>query len=618
MATAFFPDGRTLSGAGPDTVARLERLLLSYGPAALRAFAHGLGLLEHSTWMRHRARFSDLSRDERERVLQCWLAGNILQRSLMMTLGLALKHAHFDDPAFFRRFGCLYDRSARQEPARWMQQVHDGADLGDGDLECDVVVVGTGAGGAVAASVLAEAGLAVVMVEEGRYFTREHFTGRAGDALTRLYRTTAQMLALGNAAVLVPTGRTVGGTTTINSGTCFRTPDRVLEHWHDELGLEDFSPSRMAPHFEQVEAVLGVAEAKPEHLGGAARIVARGCDKLGWSHHALRRNAPDCDGQGVCVFGCPSGAKRSTNVSYVPLALEHAAMLVTGVRAERVLVDGGRATGIEMRVVASQRLVRVRSRAVVLACGALLTPALLLRQGLLRANRHLGRHLTIHPTVAATGMFDEELRSFEGIPQGWCVDEFAREGILLEGGTPSIDAAASVFNLAGRELMDVMEQYDRTATFGAMVCERNGAGRVRVLPGGRTIIQYWIDDELRCRMQKALVCIGQILFAAGASRVFPTIASPAQLRSPADLSAFSRSRTRARDFLATAYHPLGTCRIGTAPDNSVLAPDHQVHGLPGLYVCDGSAVPTSPEVNPQITIMAMATRAAGHLASRLS
>jgi len=617
LATAFFPQGHVLAGAGPATVERLQSLLLSYGPGALRAFVAGLRLLEISTLPGHRTRFSRLPPHDRERVLQRWLNGNPLQRTLLMTLGLMLKHVQFDDPEVFRTFGCVYDRSAKQEPARWMQQVTRGEDLAGDDIECDVVVVGTGAGGAVTASVLAEAGLAVVMVEEGEFFTREHFTGRARDAMTRLYRTTGEMLALGNAAVLIPTGKTVGGTTTINSGTCFRAPDRVLDHWHHELGLEDFAPSQMAPYFEKVEAVLGVAEAKAQHLGGAARVVARGAERLGWSHHALRRNAPDCDGQGVCVFGCPSGAKRSTNVSYVPRALQHAAMLITGVRAERVMLEGGRAAGIEMSVGAASRRVRVRSRAVVLACGALLTPAFLLRQGLLRGNAHLGRHLTIHPTVAATGMFDEELRSFEGIPQGYCVDEFGDEGILLEGGTASIDAAASVFNLAGHELMDVMEHYDHAATFGAMVCEREGPGRVRVLPGGRTFVQYWIDDELRRRMQTALVRIGEILFAAGASRVYPTIAGRPPFDSLQDLRAFAQTPTRARNFLLTAYHPLGTCRIGASPASSVLDPHHQAHGLPGLYVCDASALPGSPEVNPQITIMAMATRAAENLASHL-
>jgi choline dehydrogenase-like flavoprotein len=618
FAEALLPEGRILPGAGAATIERLEELLGRAGGGTLRGYGALLDTLEYSTVLRNGGRFSRLSRDERQAALERATAGPWLRRLRLLALGLPLKTAHFDDPEVFRRAGCVYDRSGRPEPARWMRQVRRAAELHEDDLECDVVIVGTGAGGAVVAKELAEAGLAVVMIEEGEYVTREHFTGRARDSMQRLYRGPAETVSIGNALVVIPLGRSVGGSTTINSGTCFRPPDRVLERWRRELGLSELAPERMAPYFEKVEAVLRVTEAKPEYLGGAARVVARGCDRLGWSHHALRRNAPECDGQGVCVFGCPTDAKRSTNISYVPLALERAALLLTGMKAERVLVDGERAAGVEGRAVGTDRRVRIHARAVVLACGALLTPLFLLRQGLLGASRALGRHLTVHPAIGATALFDEDISGHKAIPQGYCVDEFQREGILMEGSSASFDAAASMFNLVGRELVDVIERYDRVACFGAMVCEHDGPGRVRLLPGGRSLTQYWVTEDVRRRMHLAMVRLGRIFFAAGARRVFPAMQGIKEFRCERELDDFAAALPRPRDFMLTAYHPLGTCRIGHDPRSSVVSLDHEAHGLPGLFICDGSVVPTSPTVNPQITIMAMATRAAERIAARIA
>ena len=198
------------------------------------------------------------------------------------------------------------------------------------------------------------------------------------------------------------------------------------------------------------------------------------------------------------------------------------------------------------------------------------------------------------------------------------MDEFQREGILLEGGSIPFDMGATLFNLVGSELIEVMESYERIASFGVMVSEHRGGGRVRCLPGGRLLVQYCVKKEVLAKLQRGIAQVGRIFFAAGASRVFPPARGVRELRSTADLERFEGLELRARDLMLSAYHPLGTCRIGPDPRNSVLDPEHRAHELPGLYVCDGSAVPTSPMVNPQVTIMAMATRAAERIASRLS
>jgi choline dehydrogenase-like flavoprotein len=604
FAEALLPAGRHFTGAGAASIERLERNLARLGSGALRRYATLLDALEHATLVRHRARFSRLPLGQRGALLESSLEGSFLRRSLVSALALPLQIAHFDAPEFFDQIGCVHRHSAAAEPARWMSRVLRAEQLGEEEILCDVAVVGTGAGGAVVAKELAEAGHAVVMLEEGEYRSRGDFTGRPADALGTLYRPDPSY-CIGNAMIPIPLGRSVGGTTTINSGTCLRTPDSVLKRWRQELGLEEFTPEHMRPYFERVERELRVAEAKAEYLGGVARVVARGCEALGWSHRALPRNAPDCDGQGVCCFGCPTDAKRSTNLSYVPLALEHSALLITGLRAERLLLEGGRAVGVEARAATGGRRLRIRASRVVLACGALLTPVFLQRQGLLRRSKQLGRNLSIHPAAAMAALFDERIRAFQAIPQGYCVDEFQGEGILLEGGSLPLDLGATLFQLVGEELIKVMERYERIASFGVMVSER-----VRCLPGGRVLVLYWLRDEVLAKLQEGISQIGRIFLAAGARRLFPPARGIKELRSPEDLERFEHSKLRARDLVLSAYHPLGTCRIGPDPRSSVLDPEHRAHELPGLYVCDGSAVPSSPMVNPQVTIMAMATRAA--------
>jgi len=407
----------------------------------------------------------------------------------------------------------------------------------------------------------------------------------------------------------------VGGTTTINSGTCFRAPARIFDAWRAEYGLTDVSADSMAPHYARVEEVMGVDFAQEKYLGGVGRVIARGADKLGWSHRPLRRNAPECDGQGVCCFGCPTDAKRSTNVSYVPLALKAGAQLFTGARAERVVVDRGRATGVDVR--AGDQRFTVRARAVVVACGSLLTPLLLEKSGIGVASGQLGRNLSIHPALAALAVYDEIIDGANAIPQGYSIEEFHDEGLLFEGAFAPLEVGAASFPLIGRPLVDLLEDYRRLACFGFMI-EDTSRGRVRPGPGGKPLITYWLNDHDVARLKRGIELLSRVFFAGGAHRVIPMVNGFDELRGPGDLEKLRRAKLNARDFELTAYHPLGTARMGSDPKRSVIGPDHQLHDTRGVYVTDGSALPSSPAVNPQMTIMALATRAAGHIDRALS
>ncbi len=618
LAGAAMPAGRIFPAAGDAAVTRLEEFLAPMPPFYARGYKALLLGLDGAALLRHGRSFLSLDDEERAALLEGWRTGDFARRTALRVLVAPLKAAHYNDPAFYRALGCVYEvktPSQVEQPRFMRDRVLTPGDVAGETLECDVVVIGTGAGGAVVGRELAERGVAVVFLEEGDWYGRQDFNGRPVDMQKKMFRDMGATFTYGNCNIPIPMGRTVGGSTTINSGTCYRVPERVLRSWREGHGLADFSSETLDPYYSRVEQVLGVSEAKWAHLGGVARMIARGCDALGYKHKPLRRNAPDCDGQGVCCFGCPTDAKRSTNVSYMPLALRAGATLVKGVRAEKVLVEGGRAVGVVARAGAGE--VTVRARAVVVACGALLTPVFLSGQGLANGSGQLGRNLSIHPATAVFALFDEQLNGDRAIPQGYSIEEFHEEGILFEGAFAPLEVGAASLTQIGRRFTDVMEAFDRIACFGYMI-EDSSRGRVRRSPSGKPLITYFLNDHDVARMKRGAEILSRVYLAAGAREVLPEVNGWDVLRNEADLARFRRAKVHARDFQMSAYHPLGTARMGVDPKKSVVGPDHQAHDVPGLYVVDGSAVPSSLAVNPQLTIMALATRAAEKLAARLS
>jgi hypothetical protein len=611
VAAAALPGGEVFPRAGAWSAAKLDGFLATL-PGGVRAmFRSVLWAIELNALAAERRSFTKLTPPLQARMLESWHKGDAARRVALRALLTPLKIAHFNDPAVYGELGCAF-RADEKQPARVTRGVTSAKELAGETLTCDVVVVGTGAGGAVVAAELTRKGFAVILLEEGELVTREAFTGHSLSLQKKLYRDMGATFAVGNTAFMVPVGKAVGGSTTINSGTCFRAPERVLRRWAQE-GLTALGPDELRPYYERVEDVLEVAPAKDKHLGGIAKVIARGSDKLGWRHGALLRNAPDCEGAGTCVFGCPTDAKRSTNVSYVPMALKGGAQLVTGAKVDKILVEGNRAVGLRAGDLT------VKARAVVLACGALLTPVLLEENGIGTRSGQLGRNLSLHPAAGVGALFDEAIRGWDAIPQGYAIYEFVDEGLLFEGAFMPPDLGAASLPFFGKRLVEVIERYDRFACFGFMI-EDHSRGRVRPGPaalGGRPIITYVVGDEDVAKLKRGVEILARCYFAAGAKAVFPMVAGFDELRSESDLARFRAAKLSARDFELTAYHPLGTCRMGVDPKTSVIGPDHEVHGCDGLYVTDGAAVPSSLGVNPQVTIMALATRAADRIASRL-
>jgi len=617
FAGAVLPAGQLLPAAGAEATRRAAALVASLPAAAQTGFGLLLKALDVQALLSHRRRFARLSLSQRVSVLEALDAAEATHLPLRALLA-PIKLGYFDDRAVFEKLGCRYvvEPPRALEPARWRSQQVDASTLPDGEaLECDVVIVGTGAGGAPLAHALAKRGHAVLLLEEGGAFTRQDFTGRAVDMMKKLYRQSGVTVAFGNTAIPIPLGRGVGGTTLINSGTCFRVPAAVLAQWR-RAGLTDFTEAGLGQHYDAVERFLEVAPSSKAALGKPAELIAKGCDALGYSHHALRRNAPGCDGQGLCCFGCPTDAKRSMNVSYVPAALDAGAQLLTGFKVERVLRERGAAVGVTGVATGTLKPLTVRAQVVVLACGALMTPVLMEQSGLGATSGQLGRNLSIHPASAAIGLFDESINSSRTVPQGYAIDAFASEGLYFEGGTTPLDLTAVSLAGFGPSYTALMEQFDRTFGFGFMVKDTS-RGRVTAGRDGAPRITYWLNEADRAQLQRAFGVLARVYFAAGAREVRAPVRGHERLQSLADVERLERAAVPARHMDLTAYHPLGTARMGVDPLQSVVDGTHEAHDVTNLFICDGAAVPSSLGVNPQLTIMAMSLRAARFVDQRL-
>jgi choline dehydrogenase-like flavoprotein len=468
-------------------------------------------------------------------------------------------------------------------------------------IETDFCVVGAGGGGAVVAAELAEAGARVVLLEQGPGHDPDGFTARPPEMLAKLYRDAGQTTTIGSPPILLPLGRGIGGTTLVNSGTCFRTPEHVLARWRKEFGLE-LEGAAIETCFERVERSLSVGEVTPELAGENAAVARRGAERLGWSHGYLRRNARGCVGSGVCVFGCPTSAKQHTGITYVPRAMRAGAELIVGADVRELSIERSRVRGVVARLADGERL-EVRAGETILACGAIHTPLLLSRCSAADASGQLGRNLSLHPATAAFALMEQEVNMARGVPQSFYVDEFAQEGVMFEtvAGPPAY--AAMALPLQGVEHTRAMARYPRLAQLGLMVSD-SSRGSVHAL-GRRPVIRYSLCEADLERVRRGLARIEQLLRAAGASEVY--------LPLPRGVAP---GTARRGDLRLMAFHPLGTARADARASRGVVNGELAVHGLQGLHVADGSVVPSSLGVNPQITIMALATRLAFHLLGR--
>lgn len=510
--------------------------------------------------------------------------------------------------------------------------VTEGAMLADGrSVRADVCVIGTGAGGGVAAARLAEAGLDVVVLEEGGYWTAADFTEDEGVMTSRLYADGGAR-ATDDLAITLLQGRSVGGGTTVNWMIMLRPAESVMAEWAREHGAEALSASALLPALARVEEEVHARLVPDDAHNPQNRVILDGAAALGWAARPAAINARGCVRAGLCGLGCRYGAKQSTLVTYVPRALAAGARLFSDVRAERIEMRerGGphplkriRATIIDRETGEPRGHVTVDAPVVVLAAGAVGTPAILQRSGL--GGPAVGRYLRLHPTTAIEGEYQREIYGAAGIPQSSLLTEFSTGGdgygFWIEC-PPLLPGLAAVATPGfGAEHAHRMASFTRTSALIVLV--RDGAirgesaGRVSLDRHGRPRIHYRLQAPERARLAEGMQAAARLHLAAGAEAALTLHTRPVRVRAQRDLREIAtRSLAPNRIGLFSA-HVNGTCRMGTDHRSSGCSPDAQVWGAPGVYVADGAALPTAPGVNPQATIMAAATVIAERIADRV-
>lgn len=474
----------------------------------------------------------------------------------------------------------------------------------------DVVIVGSGAGGAMAARTLSRAGLDAVVLEEGRRWTVEEFrTAHPIDRFADLYRGAAATIALGRPSVALPVGRAVGGTTVVNSGTCFRPPVGVQQRWRDEFGLGLADPDRFAPYLDEVERTLRVAPVPLNVMGRNGNLLLDAATSLGWQAAPIPRNAPGCEGCCQCAIGCPHNAKYGVHLNALPQACAAGARIISQARVERVLHRHGRACGVRARR-PDGTAVDVLADAVVIAAGATETPGLIRRSGL-GGHPRLGRNLALHPATMLAGRFEDDVYAWRGVLQSAAVHEFHEsDGVLIEATSTPPGMGSMVFPGYGAELLRWLDRAPQIATFGAMVADR-GVGSVLSVRG-ETLVRYNIAQADVVKLRVALEAIGRLLFAAGAVEVLTGMPGAATVTSlPALQEALGRANPRSLHL--AAFHPTGTAAAGADEQFCPVDETGRLRGVTGVWVADASILPSCPEVNPQLSIMAMALAVANEM-----
>jgi len=500
--------------------------------------------------------------------------------------------------------------------------------------QADVVVIGTGAGGSVTAARLAEAGFQVVMLESGAYHTRADFTEDEAGLTERLYADGA-LRTTDDLSVALVQGNTVGGSMTVNWMMMLRTPTYVLDEWAREHGVYGMRPDEMTPVFERIEREVSSREVPDDAHSPNNRLVLDGARALGWRVSAGHINADHCIRCGFCGVGCRHNAKQSPLLTYLPRALVAGALLHADARVTHIEQrerDGGNGTPPLKRVHAlidgrqhgrAPRALTIDAPIVVVAGGAIETPVLLQRSGL--GGGGVGDWLRLHPTTAVAGVYDRDILANTGIPQSTMCDEFIRwngtdYGFWLECPPMYPSFMAAALPGFGTSHAQRMRQFRQLGVLIALT--RDGAdrshsnGRVRVDRAGRTSIQYRLGHEDQRRVRASIEAAARIHLVNGASDVTTLHATPITIRSERDLSSLASASLKPNRIGLFSAHVNGTCRMGVNPARSGATPEGERHGVRGLYISDGSLLPTSLGVNPQETIMAVATVLAERMATR--
>ncbi|MCZ6465591.1 MAG: GMC family oxidoreductase [Proteobacteria bacterium] len=491
--------------------------------------------------------------------------------------------------------------------------------------QADVVVVGSGPCGAVVCHEIARAGHSVVLLEEGPPFRPDDFEIDAGRSMARTMREAGLRTTRGT---IMPTMQAIclGGGSLVNSAICVRPPQFVFDDWSTRFELEQTTREQLDPHFDAVEALVGVGPT-PENVQGKRNLLFKqACDALGYDSEPMPRNVVGCRGSGECFTGCRSRAKQSVDISVVPAAIRAGARVLTSVQVQRVLTEGVRATGVEGQVVEPftgrrGHRFRVDAKVVVLAAGCMATPVLLQKSGDL-ANRsgQVGRNLQFHPGVAIAGIFPEPLDPQFGATQGYHSLQFLEEGFKLE----TLWAPAAVLAVRtpgfGYELQDRFAELDSFAVWDAIASCHHSVGTVKARRGSNLdpILNWKFHPDDLPVLVNALWVLARLFFAAGAKKIVSGVQRlPYEMHSLEEAEVLRSGRVRPSDLVFGANHVFCSTRMHGDSGKGVVDELGRCHDYDNLYLADTGIFPRCTAVNPMLTGMALARRQAHAIVDRL-
>jgi long-chain-alcohol oxidase len=577
--------------------------------------------------------FSELPPARREEVLRSWRDSRVAQRrGAFQALRKAALLMYYMKPGPDGRTSPMWEHTGfpgppgRREDAAAPALTPVVADR-DMTLDCDVVVVGSGAGGGPAAAVLAGAGLDVVVLEAGDYVPETELDGSEFNGYASLYLNGGAMASQDGGTGLLA-GATLGGGTTVNYTTAYRTPEPIREEWA-RAGARGVDGDEFERSMDTVFDRLGVND---EHSWVSSRdeLLQEAAVARGWSSVRVQRNVRGCPRGGeacaTCGFGCPYGAKQSSARTWLADAAERGARVLVRARAQRVRIENGVARGVDAVTWQGHR-VTVRARAVVGACGALHTPALLRRSGL--KNAHIGKHLCIQPALGVFGVLDREIRPWEGVLQSIHVDEFTDldgngYGVRLQTAPllPGFLVSFAPWE-SGSHHAELLGSLSHMTVMGMTVRDRD-AGEVKVGRDGEPVVRYKLPPKDAAHLRRGVEAAAELLESVGAERIFSSHAryvgyrpgrngGRARFMGEIDAAGWAQGQVQ-----LTGFHLLGSCRIGAAPEHSACGPEGETWEVGNLIVCDGSAFPSASGVNPNASIQSLSHLNASRLAARLS
>jgi choline dehydrogenase-like flavoprotein len=495
---------------------------------------------------------------------------------------------------------------------------------GDRREQVDVLVVGSGCGGATAAASLAEKGHSVLMVEKGRYRTSAEFTVRELDMYARLYADRG-MTGPEDASSAILYGEVVGGSSIHYMANSFRAPAFKLKMWAEALGIEGMGEADLSPYYDVVEERHGVHPAHEWEINRNNQLFKEGCEKLGWKSGPMPHARKQCALLGYCMLGCPMDRKQSQLLTHIPLALSHGARLFAETRLESIRVEGGRAIGAECALLGEDgkvagRLV-VDAKVVLLAGGGVGTPMMLLRQGLANGSGMVGKNFFVTPHLFTIGEFDEQVDAWYGMPAGWHCEEWEKVrgdegGYMIQGIFAQPAMISQLTPGFGEFHRDMMTKLPRLGALLSLIDDEE-PGQVSLGKGGRTKIDYHLRGRDIPKARDFFKKSAMILLAAGAKRVLVPDIRRTEIRDEGELSKIDSVDFTPGHVPFVGTSNLGTCRMGPDPKTSVVDSRCESHDVKGLYLVDASVLPTTFCVDPSLTIMANALRVTDRLAADL-